>query len=244
MKLLILAAGRGKRLKPFTDVLPKILVPFSDGRSLLSSLVDNSTCSGIFEEIVIVVGHGGDLIEERIKSAYSNLRIRTVVNTEHGRSSPIFSIKLAWQSIRDDDFVIINGDTYYGRSVFERVKCAGEDIFVLLISSAVNSCSDSVRVRLDQNGFLKNVRKGASSENNPISAGFLIVKGAGKRELLRQAVERLCNERDLIWHELLNRIVAEGQRVHTINVDKGEWHEMDTLEDYELIKDFFWAASN
>jgi len=50
-------------------------------------------------------------------------------------------------------FVIINGDTYYGRSVFEKIKHAGKDIFALLVSSPINSCKDSVSGRLDQTGF-------------------------------------------------------------------------------------------
>jgi len=243
MKLLILAAGSGKRLNPFTNVLPKILVPFSDGRSLLDSLVDNSTHSGIFKEIVIVIGYGSDLIEKKIKSAYGNRGIRTVMNPEYGKSSPIFSIKVAWESIKDDDFVIINGDTYYGRSVFEKIKHAGKDIFALLVSSPINSCKDSVSVRLDQNRFLKKIKKGALSDNDFISAGFLIVKGPEKRGLFGQAVDRLFNNCDLMWHDLLNKIVSEGHRVDTIPVDKREWHEMDTPEDYERIKDFFGKRS-
>lgn len=239
MKLLILAAGSGKRLNPFTNVLPKILLPFSDGRSLLDSLVDNSTHSGIFEEIVIVIGYGSDLIEEKIKSAYGNRRIRTVMNPEYGDSSPIFSIKVAWESIKDDDFVIINGDTYYGRSIFEKVDYAGKDILALLVSSPVNPCKDVVSVRLDRSRFLKKIKKETLSDNNFISAGFLIVKGPEKRSLFGQAVDRLFNNRDLMWHDLLNKMVSEGQRVDTITVDKGEWHEMDTPEDYRLINDFF-----
>lgn len=242
MKLLILAAGSGKRLNPFTNVLPKILVPFSDGRSLLDSLVDNSTHSGIFKDIVIVIGYGSDLLEERIRSAYGNRRIRTVMNPEYGMSSPIFSIKVAWESIKDDDFVVINGDTYYGRSIFEKAKYAGKDIFALLVSSPVNSCKDSVSVRLDKNRFLRKINKGALSENDSISAGFLIVKGPEKRGLFGQTVERLFNNCNLMWHDLLNKIVSEGHRVDTITVDKGEWHEMDTPEDYELIKNFFKKA--
>ena len=243
MKLLTLAAGRGKRLNQFTDVLPKILVPFSDGRSLLDYIVDNSKHSGIFKEIVIVIGYGGDLIEEKIKSAYSTRRIRTVMNPEYRKSSPIFSIKVAWESIKDDDFVIINGDTYYSRCVFEKVKHTGEDIFALLVSSPVNPCKDVVSVCLSQNRFLKKLKKKASSDNNSISAGFLIVKGPKKRGLFGQAVDSLFNNFDMMWHDLLNKIASEGHRVDIITIDKREWHEMDTPEDYELIKDFFVKQS-
>lgn len=244
MKLLILAAGNGKRLQPFTNVLPKILVPFSDGSTLLDALVDNSTHSGTFTEIVIVIGYGSDLIEESIKSAYGDQRIRTVVNAEYEKSSPIFSIKVAWESIKDDDFVIVNGDTYYSRSIFGKVAYTGKDTFALLVSGPVNSHKDSVSVRLDQNGFIEEIRRGTSSDNNPISAGFLIVKGPERRALFGQTVDRLFNNCDLMWHDILNKMVSEGHRVDTISVDKEEWHEMDTPEDYEMIEDFFKKRPN
>ena len=60
MKAVILAGGRGTRLRPYTLVLPKPLVPIGD-KPVLELLIQRLKKFG-FEEIVITLGHLGGLI--------------------------------------------------------------------------------------------------------------------------------------------------------------------------------------
>ncbi len=59
MKAVILAGGRGKRLRPHTLVLPKPLVPIGD-RPVLELLIQRLKKFGL-EEIIITLGHLGVL---------------------------------------------------------------------------------------------------------------------------------------------------------------------------------------
>lgn len=63
MKAMILAAGRGERLRPLTDRLPKPLVE-AGGKPLLGWHLERLAHAG-FREVVINVSHLGELIEER-----------------------------------------------------------------------------------------------------------------------------------------------------------------------------------
>lgn len=58
MQAVILAAGRGERLRPITDHLPKPLIPFWD-RPFLSHLLD--TLEGVVEEAIIVDAPAGEV---------------------------------------------------------------------------------------------------------------------------------------------------------------------------------------
>jgi len=64
MKAMILAAGRGERMRPLTDRLPKPLVP-AGGKPLLAWLLERLADAG-FREVVINVSHLGAEIEAQL----------------------------------------------------------------------------------------------------------------------------------------------------------------------------------
>lgn len=66
MRAMILAAGRGERLRPLTDETPKSLVEVG-GRSLLERHLDHVRAAGI-RTVVINLGWLGDRIVERVGS--------------------------------------------------------------------------------------------------------------------------------------------------------------------------------
>jgi MurNAc alpha-1-phosphate uridylyltransferase len=66
---MILAAGRGERLRPITEEVPKALVEVQ-GRSLLERHLDNIRAAGI-ETVVINLGWLGERIAERVGSGHA-----------------------------------------------------------------------------------------------------------------------------------------------------------------------------
>ena len=66
MKAMILAAGRGERLRPITDEIPKSLVEVG-GKSLLERHLEHVCAAGI-RTVVINLGWLGDKIVERVGS--------------------------------------------------------------------------------------------------------------------------------------------------------------------------------
>lgn len=63
MKAMIFAAGKGTRLKPLTDEMPKALVPVA-GKPLIQHVMDKLYGNG-FNDIVVNVHHFADMIEQR-----------------------------------------------------------------------------------------------------------------------------------------------------------------------------------
>lgn len=107
---MILAAGRGERLRPLTDKVPKSLVEVR-GESLLERHLHNVRAAGI-ESVVINLGWLGERIVERVGSgaaygldvAYSDER-GDVLETGGG-------IHKALPQLGDDPFLVINADIY------------------------------------------------------------------------------------------------------------------------------------
>jgi len=110
VKAMILAAGRGERLRPLTDDLPKALVDVR-GRSLLERHLDRLAGAGI-EDVVINLGWLGKQIRERIgigseyglNVAYSD-EGDNVLETGGG-------IHNALHLLGRDPFLVVNSDIY------------------------------------------------------------------------------------------------------------------------------------
>ncbi len=107
MRAMILAAGRGKRMQPLTDSLPKPLLTVK-GRSLIAHHLKSLVRAGI-TEVVINVGHLGHKIEEALgNGAQYELAI------QYSYEDPILEtgggVYKALPLLGPDPFIVISGD--------------------------------------------------------------------------------------------------------------------------------------
>ena len=102
---LILCGGKGERLRPLTDMLPKPLVRLR-GRPILSYLLDHLKKYGI-DDIVIASGFQGEKIHEFFDENYRDLNV-TIVDS--GDVDIIARIKSCSSQI-NGDFIVLYGDT-------------------------------------------------------------------------------------------------------------------------------------
>ena len=123
MRAMILAAGRGERLRPLTDTLPKPLVNVR-GKPLIEHHIQALSAAG-FREIVINQGHLGDLLRDKIGdggrwdiSIHWSDEQPTALETGGGihRALPLLGAA---------PFLVVNGDiwTDYPFARLRAVKC-------------------------------------------------------------------------------------------------------------------------
>ena len=62
MRAVILAGGKGSRLKPYTNLIPKPLVPIGNDKSILEIIINQLASQG-FKHITIAVNHFSKLIQ-------------------------------------------------------------------------------------------------------------------------------------------------------------------------------------
>jgi MurNAc alpha-1-phosphate uridylyltransferase len=109
MKVMILAAGQGKRLMPLTRSMPKPLLQI-EGRSLIERHVERLVSSGL-HEIVINLHHLGDQIEARLGDG-RNLGAEITYVKEVGLLETGGGITNALEYLGDDNFVVVSSDVY------------------------------------------------------------------------------------------------------------------------------------
>ena len=100
----VLAAGRGTRMRPLTDKRPKPLLPVGD-RTLIEQVFDAAL--DVVDAFVVVTGYRGELIREAIGESYRDRPVHYVEQTEpQGTAHAVAQV----EPVVDDRFVVLNGD--------------------------------------------------------------------------------------------------------------------------------------
>ncbi|GIU21232.1 N-acetylmuramate alpha-1-phosphate uridylyltransferase MurU [Shewanella sp. MBTL60-007] len=109
MKVMILAAGRGERLRPLTDSLPKPLVEVA-GKPLIVYHIEKLAAAG-FNEIVINHAWLGHKLVERLGDG-SQWQVSILYSEETSALETGGGIKQALSLLGDEPFLVINGDIF------------------------------------------------------------------------------------------------------------------------------------
>ena len=124
MRAMILAAGRGERLRPLTDTLPKPLIEIG-GRSLIEHHLEILAQAG-FREIVINLAHLGDMIRDTLGNG-SNWGLNIHYSQEPpGALDTGGGIGQALPLLGESPFAVINGDifSHYPLARLRAIKCS------------------------------------------------------------------------------------------------------------------------
>lgn len=108
MKAIILAGGRGKRLRPITDYVPKPLIPLNN-IPILEWQIKYLKKFGV-DEIIVCTGYKTEMIENYFRMK-NNTGIKIRFSTEKTPLGTGGAIKQAADQIKDKSFFVINGDT-------------------------------------------------------------------------------------------------------------------------------------
>jgi len=109
MKAMLLAAGRGERLRPLTDAIPKALVE-AGGKPLIAWHLERLARAG-FAEAVINVWHLGERIIERLGDG-ARFGLRISYSRERERLETAGGIANALGLLGREPFLLVNADVY------------------------------------------------------------------------------------------------------------------------------------
>ncbi|MEW6294831.1 MAG: sugar phosphate nucleotidyltransferase [Candidatus Diapherotrites archaeon] len=120
MKAIILAAGKGLRMRPLTEKIPKALIEVK-GRSFLERAFDSFRKAGI-REVGVIVGYRKEMIVEQFGSFFKGVRIAYIE-----QEKPLGTADAVLQA-RDftegKDFICVNGDLIFEPQVIESLKAS------------------------------------------------------------------------------------------------------------------------
>ncbi|MCU1279553.1 MAG: phosphocholine cytidylyltransferase family protein [bacterium] len=244
MKAIIVAAGMGRRLAPYTDDRPKTLVEVN-GRSILERQVDAYRAAGV-DEINIVRGY----MKEKIEVAGA----RTFDNDEYRDNNILVSLFYA-ESAMDGGFLFSYSDIVFRPEVVRTViETAGDYALVIdrrwheAYVGRVNHPVEEGEVARVDDGRVTLVGKKTMPPGDAtgefIGLARFSADAAGKmRERFHQRraehagkpYGRAPRFEVAYLTDLLNDLIGSGEVMRPAFIDGG-WREIDTVEDLERAK--------
>ena len=120
MKLVIIAAGRGSRLKSETKNIPKALT-IINGHTIIDIILKNCVINEI-NEIVIITGYDKASIRSYLDGKWDNLNIDYIYNDEWNLENGISVLKAKSAIGENDEFMVSMSDHLYFADMMKKVK--------------------------------------------------------------------------------------------------------------------------
>lgn len=137
---MVLAAGKGERMKPITETTPKPMIPVN-GRPLIDRAIDRLEEAGV-RHVTVNLHHLGRLIEDHLKERTTPT---ILFSPEEERLETGGGVKNALASLGDGPFFVANGDIMWlngSENALHRMGALWEDKKMdglLLVHSTVDA---------------------------------------------------------------------------------------------------------
>ncbi len=229
---LVLAAGAGRRLRPYTDTLPKALVPVDGDTTIMDISLRNLAAAGL-TDVAIVVGYRATAVEER-KDAFERrygVRISLVHNDKAEEWNNAYSLWLAREHFARGA-LLVNGDTVHPVSV-EHTLLASRGPGILLAVDTVKKLADEeMKTVFSPDGQLVRITKLMDpSEAFGEYIGATIIEpsaAAGLADALQATWERDPN---LYYEDGYQEYADRGGEVRAAEIGDVPWVEVDNHDD-------------
>ncbi|MCG8424943.1 MAG: phosphocholine cytidylyltransferase family protein [Proteobacteria bacterium] len=253
-KAIIVAAGRGRRLMPYTDQMPKCLVPIA-GRAILQWQLDAFRARGI-RDIVLVRGYLGHVLQARASEFGPGLRF--VDNPDFATNNILQSLFCAASEIAGP-LLISYGDIVFTRDVVGAVLDAPGDICLTIDRDFADiyrgrtehPLSEAEVADLDPAGRVVRVGKRALPPEKAWGEFIGLAKFSARgtswldqawRELTEryrgrevEPFERAPAFRDAYLTDMLQYLIRSGRPITPVAI-RGSWREIDTVQDLERAR--------
>jgi NDP-sugar pyrophosphorylase family protein len=219
MRAVILAGGLGMRLRPYTAILPKPLVPVGD-RPILEHILRRLSACGV-TEVDLCIGHLGELIQVYFSQGTSlpeGLELRW-----HWEDEPLGTAgAVAVVPDLDDTFIAMNGDvltTLDYRLLVEHHRRAAATLTVAMHAKRVDM---DLGVIESDDGLITGYREKPTLHYD-VSMGIYVYEPRALEFLPKGP----CQFPDLVL-----RLLEAGERVAAYRSD-AEWYDIGTFTEYE-----------
>jgi choline kinase len=237
MRAIILAAGRGLRLKqPEDEQVPKCLLRFG-GMSLLERHLRMLRTAGV-TDIVLALGFRHELVEAELDRLQWNPRPEVVINDQFELGSVLTVHTVADAMIRGGDVLLMDADVLYDERIMRALVAGASPVNRLLIDREFEPGDEPVKLCV-QNGVPIELRKqpDANLQYDTIgeSVGFFRFDQAAARRLTDLVAGYVNGGRANMPHEEAVRdLVRERSQVLDVSdVTGSPWIEIDFTVDVE-----------
>jgi mannose-1-phosphate guanylyltransferase len=226
MKAVIQCGGKGMRLRPYTSILPKPLMPIGS-RPVLELLLKWLRRNGI-QEVFITTGHLGNLLRSFCRDGQQwNIKIRYTQELEPlGTIGPLSLLR----KHLDQPFLVLNGDVLTDLSLSQFVKYHRSHGGALTIASTVRSTRMEFGVLEESHGAVVGFRE-KPTLTNYVSMGIYCMNP--------QILDYVPSGVPYGFDDLVLEMLEQGAPVHAFRHD-GLWLDIGRTDDFLKAQDIAW----
>ena len=235
LKVIILAAGEGTRLRQYTLDRPKCMVEI-DGVSLIDRQLEVIKSEGI-DDIVIIGGYKSEMLKRS--------EIKLKVNARYFETNMVWTLFSAEEEL-EGDVIVSYGDIVYSKNILKALIKSEADIAVTIDKKwegywrerNENPLDDAETLKLRKDGSISEIGQKPSSleEIEGQYMGLMKFSSEGVRQL-KSAFHSALESGELLGKEVENSymtdliqfIVSIGGKVASVQIDE-DWVEVDTVE--------------
>lgn len=255
MKVVILAAGQGTRLRPLTDDRPKCMVEVN-GRSILDRQLDTMYACGIKDsDITIVAGYRGDVLQKK----FADTDIDIIINEDFETTNMVCSLMCARKLMEaQEDILISYGDIIYSDTVLKKILASDEPASVIVDDGwysywserCENPLDDAETLIFDESDYLIEIGQKTTDLTKVQSQyiGLMRFKNDGLHAMLdlAQTAKERTAQGIALWRttrtyqkmymtDLLQGMIDEGNKLKAVHIERG-WFEIDDCEDLKVVE--------
>jgi len=241
-RAVILAAGLGSRLRPFTDDRPKPLVEVR-GVPILHNALRNLSAAGV-KETTIVVGYRRESIKRCCGDTFEGMRIVYADSDAFDRTGSAYSLWLASETLLKGDTLLLEGDVFFDLALLERVLSMQGDVAAVdLFEHGVTGSAAVLGAHGDVLEFRMN-QSIATAAVEPMFKTVNIYRFTA-RTLSHVVVPALqavidAGERKCYVEQVLARLIESGAlKLSSALCTSARWFEIDNEADLRRAEQIF-----
>lgn len=227
MRAVILAGGKGQRLRPYTTVLPKPLMPIGD-MPILEVVLRQLKAAGV-ERVTMAVGYLAELMQAFFGDG-KRLGLQIDYSFEDRPLGTVGPLTLIPSLAEEEDFLMMNGDVLttmdYSR-LFDRHRSSGADVTVATYQREVKI--DFGVIESDASDMLSGYVEKPRFDYR-VSMGVYCFRSS--------VLSRLKPGEHCDFPDLVKQLLAEGRPVASFPFG-GYWLDIGRPDDYATAIDEF-----
>jgi choline kinase len=229
---LILAAGAGRRLRPYTDQLPKALVPVNGDLTILDIALANLSAVGL-TDVTVVVGYAADAVvarQQALQDRYG-VRLSLVHNDRAEEWNNAYSLWLAREQF-GRGVLLVNGDTVHPVGVQKTLLSARGPGVLLAVDSIKRLADEEMKVILDADGQVIRINK----QLDPATAygeyiGLTVIEPEAAAPLADALETTWRRDPHLYYEDGFQELADRGGEVRVATIGAVDWVEVDNHVD-------------
>ena len=220
MKAVILAGGKGTRLRPYTTIIPKPLVPIGN-KAILDILIGRLKKCGI-TDLILCVNHLAELIMAYFSDG-SKWGMKIEYSMEHKPLSTVAPIKLI--KGLPENFLVMNGDLLTDLDFKKLYNYHLENKALITVATYKRTAKiDFGVIDVDENNNIALGFKEKPEYEANVSMGVYVFN--------KKVLNFVPDDEPFGFDDLMLALLAKGQIIKVYPYD-GYWLDIGRPEDYE-----------